>query len=105
MLVNGYSWKYHHFLLQERPEITYEDTIIKDFTTTWNFERIPPFDVMVQSVKPYHQFIHGYNHSTTGIKLTFNRNSLGLLPGKFYGPMAIFALLSMLSYSIAEEMV
>ena len=56
-------------------------------------------------ILPFDEAFMGYNYSRTGIKIHFKRNSLSLLKGKFYGPTAIFSLLSMLSYTIAIEKV
>jgi hypothetical protein len=45
------------------------------------------------------------SYSYSGIKFTFTRNSLGLLLGGFYGPTAIFAVLSLISFVIEANAV
>ena len=40
-----------------------------------------------------------------GVKFILKRNDLGLLMSRFYGPMACFAVLAMLSYNINIDVV
>ena len=47
----------------------------------------------------------GYSYDQTGISIHFSRKSLGKLPGTFYGPTAIFAILSLISFHIHPDKV
>lgn len=85
-------------MILENPEIIYHEAELNQKS-----EKVPPFDISVKSIVPIFKVFHGYNYSITGISLHFKRNSLGLLIGKFYGPSAIFSLLSVLSYTISIE--
>ena len=81
------------------------EVVYMDSKTNKKSEKFLPFDVRTEVIFPYDAAFMGYNYSRTGIKIHFKRNSLSLLKGKFYGPTAIFSLLSMLSYTIAIEKV
>ena len=48
---------------------------------------------------------NGYPYDATGMKIHFSRKSLGILTGTFYGPTAIFAVLSMISFQINPNVV
>ena len=64
-----------------------------------------PFDINLKSIPAFNKLEHGFNFSSAGLKIDLRRNSLGLLFGSFYGPTAIFAMLSMLSYCIKTDVV
>ena len=64
-----------------------------------------PFEIFAESIDPFVIEDNGYNYSSTGVRFYFKRKKLGLLIGSFYGPMAVFAALSMLSYNINVDAV
>ena len=64
-----------------------------------------PFEIEVESKKPWDIEIDGYNYSHTGMRIHLHRHDLGLLMGGFYIPMALFSTLSLISFSINPEMV
>ena len=64
-----------------------------------------PFEMFAESIDPFVIEDNGYNYSSTGVRFYFKRKNLGLLIGSFYGPMAVFAALSMLSYNINVDAV
>ena len=64
-----------------------------------------PFEIWAKKLDPFYVSDGGLKYSSTGISFTIRRNNLGLLISRFYGPMAIFAMLSMLSYNINVEVV
>lgn len=64
-----------------------------------------PFDMQLSGIEPYSITSSGYNYSHAGMRVYFERNKLGLLIGGFYGPTAIFAALSLISYCISPEIV
>ena len=47
----------------------------------------------------------GYIYDQAGLSIQFSRKSLGDLPGSFYGPTAIFAILSLISFHIHPDKV
>jgi hypothetical protein len=61
-----------------------------------------PYDIYIQAKESFVRLQPGSDeqYSYTGIKFTMTRNSLGLLLGGFYGPTAIFAVLSLISFAI-----
>jgi hypothetical protein len=61
-----------------------------------------PYEIHIQAKESYNHPHLGSDgqYSYTGIKFTLTRNSLGLLIGGFYGPTAIFASLSLISFAI-----
>ena len=64
-----------------------------------------PFDITIESLDNFNVYKVGYNYSYAGMRLHLKRNSLGLLIGGFYGPTAIFTVLSLISYTINPEIV
>ena len=64
-----------------------------------------PYDITAKSIDPFNFEDQGLLYSATGIQFTMKRNDLGLLMLQFYGPMAVFAMLSILSFSIPIEAV
>lgn len=64
-----------------------------------------PFEIYVQVLETIDKPIVNYNYSFTGAKFTFERNNLGLLVIGFYVPTGIFAVLSLISFSIDNETV
>ena len=91
-------------ILLSKPAISYKGSNISKDLIQINSEKTLPFEIVAESMNPFHNLANGYNYSATGIKLYFKRNSLGLLNGQFYGPTAIFSMLSMLSFCISIEM-
>lgn len=63
------------------------------------------FNIKLNGIEPFSIFSSGFNYSHAGMRIDFTRNSLSLLIGSFYGPTAIFAILSLISYSIGSEVV
>ena len=64
-----------------------------------------PFDIKLTSIKPYNESEYKYLFSYSGISLELKRSTPGLLFGGFYFPTGIFALLSLVSFSIDLQMV
>ena len=64
-----------------------------------------PFDIKLTSIKPYNESEYKYLFSYSGISLELKRSTPGLLFGGFYFPTGIFALLSIVSFSIDLQMV
>ena len=64
-----------------------------------------PFEIEVESKKPWEIEIDGYNYSHIGMRIHLHRHDLGLLMGGFYIPMALFSTLSLISFSVNPEMV
>ena len=64
-----------------------------------------PFEMKVQSTQPFNVLDAGYEYSHAGFRIYFKRTDVtGLLSG-FYGPTGLFALLSMISFSINPDVV
>ena len=85
-------------------------TVLKKGNTTQNEilhieSKNLEFDTSVKSIPPFYTVDNGFNYASAGLKIYLRRKSLGLLFGSFYGPTAIFAMLSMLSYCINPDMV
>ena len=64
-----------------------------------------PYDITAKSINPFNFEDQGLLYSATGIQFVMERNELGLLMLQFYCPMAVFAILSLLSFSIHIEAV
>ena len=64
-----------------------------------------PFDIRLESLKPFELLQSGYSYSYTGMRIHLSRNSLTQLIGSYYGPTVIFSLLSLVSYTMDLEMV
>ena len=64
-----------------------------------------PFDIALESLKPFGVVSSGHNYSSTGMRIHFTRNTFGLLVGGYYVPTMIFTLLSLVSYTINSDMV
>ena len=64
-----------------------------------------PFEMKAESITPFAIEKYGHKYLYSGVRITFKRNTLGLLIGRFYGPTAIFAAFSILSYNINMDMV
>ena len=64
-----------------------------------------PFDIILESKETFTVFEAGFNYSFAGMGIHLKRNSLGLLIGGFYGPTAIFTLLSLISFTINPDIV
>ena len=63
------------------------------------------FYMEVSSMDTFTLELHGYSYDQTGILIHFSRKSLGDLSGSFYGPTAIFAILSLISFHIHPDKV
>ena len=64
-----------------------------------------PFDIALESLKPFGVLSSGHNYSSTGMRIHFTRNTFGLLVGGYYVPTMIFTLLSLVPYTINSDMV
>ena len=64
-----------------------------------------PFSISLESLKPFDHYEIGFNYSYAGMRIHFSRNSIGQLLGGYYGPTMIFALISLVSFSINVDMV
>ena len=64
-----------------------------------------PYDITAKSIDPFNFEDQGLLYSATGIQFIMKRNDLGLLMLQFYCPMAVFAILSLLSFTIHIEAV
>ena len=67
-------------------------------------ERLP-FKITVQSLNSSIVKSMIWLRSGSGVRFKFARNNIGLLLGGYYGPTAIFALLSLVSFIIKPEIV
>ena len=64
-----------------------------------------PFDIALESLESF-EFTEGkYTFSYAGMRLHLTRNDFGILIGGYYGPTAIFSMLSLVSYSIKADIV
>ena len=63
------------------------------------------FDISLERIQPFLLPLTGYNHSSTGMRVHFRRNDMSALIGSYYVPTLIFALMSLLSYSIDSNVV
>ena len=64
-----------------------------------------PYDITAKAIELFTLDDSGIIYSATGVKFILKRNDLGLLMSRFYGPMACFAVLAMLSYNINIDVV
>ena len=64
-----------------------------------------PFEITAKALDEFLLQDGRSDFSATGFTFTITRNKLGLLISRFYGPMAIFAILAILSYNINPEVV
>ena len=64
-----------------------------------------PFDVKLESQDTFDVVITGHPYAYAGMRIYLKRNSLGLLIGGFYGPTAIFTLLTLLSFTIESTLI
>ena len=65
-----------------------------------------PYSFTMSSKKDYVKLgLDGYYYAYTGIVINIKRQKLDQLMGGFFGPMTIFALLSMISFFIKPEVV
>ena len=87
-----------------RPTIIYNQTKSKENAIPI-FSTNVPFLIKAESIEPLTYHMNGHNYSYAGIRLSLKRNNLGLLFGSFYGPTAIFSILSIFSYNINVDMV
>ena len=92
------------FILLSEPTISFEETNTTDGMIKIKTENVP-FDIKAKIIPPFNISYDGFSYAFVGISMNFQRNSLELLIGRFYGPTAIFAFLSTLSYNIAIEKV
>ena len=87
-----------------KPTIIYKKFASKENSIKIESKNVP-FEMKAESINPFLIEMNGYNYSYTGVRISFKRNALGLLIGRFYGPTAIFSALSILSYNIDTSMV
>ena len=64
-----------------------------------------PFDISLESLEPFEYVQRGLTFSYAGMRIHFTRNDFGVLIGGYYGPTAIFSMLSLVSYSIKADIV
>ena len=64
-----------------------------------------PFDITLESLEPFEYVQRGLTFSYAGMRIHFTRNDFGVLIGGYYGPTAIFSMLSLVSYSIKADIV
>ena len=64
-----------------------------------------PFDISLESLKPYEHFQAGFNYSNTGMRIHLSRKNFDQLQGSYYGPTFLFSLLSLVSYTISTDVV
>ena len=64
-----------------------------------------PFDIELESLEPFEYAEGKYIFSYVGMRLHLTRNDFGVLIGGYYGPTAIFSMLSLVSYSIKADIV
>ena len=64
-----------------------------------------PFDISLESLKPFLKPEMGYDYSFAGMRIHLARNSFTMLIGSYYGPTVIFSILSLVSYSIKSDIV
>ena len=64
-----------------------------------------PFDISLESLESFVYVQRGYPFSYTAMRLHLTRNDFGILIGGYYGPTAIFSMLSLVSYSIKADIV
>ena len=69
------------------------------------FETDLPFEIRIQELEAFNINIVGYNYSHSGCKLHLKRNTIGPIVAKFYGPIALFSTLSLMSFSINPKVV
>ena len=93
--------------LQMKPsEVGYESKNVKYGQGLIHFPQSRlPFDISLESLKPFNISIDGSEHSSAGMRLHFARNDFGQIFGGYYVPTTIFVLLAHLSYSIDIEVV
>ena len=95
---------YHFFQVSE--PFRYKNKQIKHGEGVLSIEQARlPFNIALESLKPFNVLSSGYNYSSTGMRIHFKRNTFGLLVGGYYGPTIIFTLLSLVSYTINADMV
>lgn len=86
--------------------INFKNSLTKYGQTDLNIKQSRlPFEIKVASLESFEKFENGYNYSSAGMKIYLTRNDLGLLLGSFYGPTAIFSILSLISFSINLDIV
>ena len=64
-----------------------------------------PFDISLESLKPFEYVEGGMKYSYAGMRIHLTRNDFGVLIGGYYGPTIIFSMLSLVSYSIKADIV
>ena len=64
-----------------------------------------PFDISLESLKPFVHTRAGYNFSYSGMRIHLARKNFALQIGSYYGPTLVFAMLSLVSYSIPADIV
>ena len=93
--------------LQMNPsDLMYKSQKIKDQDQFLHLDQSHfSFDISLERIQPFLLPLTGYNHSSTGMRVHFRRNDMSALIGSYYVPTLIFALMSLLSYSIDSNVV
>ena len=92
------------YIQNSKPTVFYEKFSSKEKSIPIESKHVP-FEMKAESITPFTIEKYGRKYLYTGVRITFKRNTLGLLIGRFYGPTAIFAAFSILSYNINMDMV
>ena len=66
---------------------------------------ILPFEIKLSGLEAFTIEIDGFKYVSSGLTIHLHRKTLGALAGSFYGPTAIFAILSMISFQIDPDVV
>ena len=64
-----------------------------------------PFDISFESLDSYELFQAGFVYSFTSFRIFLERNKVGQLVGGFFAPTAMFAALSLISFTINPDVV
>ena len=103
----GAALNSERYLILEPTEIKFKNkatSVKKDEGIIVDQDQIP-FDVMLLGIESFTHLEDGYNYSYAGMEIQLDRNSLGQLSGGFFAPTAMFAILSLVSYTITLDMV
>ena len=64
-----------------------------------------PFDIELESLESFEYVEGDFKYSYARMRIHLTRNDFGVLIGGYYGPTAIFSMLSLVSYSIKADIV
>ena len=68
-------------------------------------QNLLPFDISFETLEPEERFLAGFEYSYAGVRIYLKRNDFKLMVGSFYGPTAMFSMLSLISFSINPDIV